>query len=164
MPQELARTTSWHYSNFNVAGLCRLAAVAKHVGVDLWSYEAPDGGSLVRAIDFLIPTATTAQPPWPWAQYNDITVPFDQAYQAESFYSIHAAAQFGNDPQATAVFAQSPIPVQVPGHFCSGDRFPTGSDFCGIVGGNADFVDLQEAGAPAVDMWPLIPTCRVPID
>jgi hypothetical protein len=164
MPQELSRTTSWHYSNFNAAGLCRLAAVAKHVGVDLWSYQSADGGSIVKAIDFLIPTATTAQPPGPWAQYGDITVPFDQVYQAESYYTVRAAAEYANDPQAIAVFNQTPIPILVPGHDCAGDRFPTGSDFCAVAKGNAPFVDLQDAGVPAVDMWPLIPTCRVPVN
>ena len=164
--QELARTTSWHYSNYNVAALCRLAGVAKHVGVDLWGYTSPSGGSIAKAIDFLIPTATTGQPPGPWAMYNDITMPFDSAYQAEAFYSVHAAAQFANDTAAQAVFAASPVAIQVPGHFCAGNRFPTGSDFCGITPGAvpASFVDLQSAGTPAIDMWPLIGTCRVPID
>ncbi|MFD0634094.1 alginate lyase family protein [Catenulispora yoronensis] len=42
-PLELSRTRSWHYSNFNVTALCRLAEVGRHVGVDLWSYTAPGG-------------------------------------------------------------------------------------------------------------------------
>jgi hypothetical protein len=164
MPQELARTTSWHYSNYNVAGLCRLAGVAMHVGVDLWGYQGPNGGSLVKAIDFLLPTATSSQLPGPWAQYKDITVPFDPVYVAESYYSIRAAAQYAHDAEAMAVLSQSPIPVEVPGHFCSGARFPTGADFCGIAAGDAPFVDLQSAGTPAVDMWAILPTCRVPVD
>src|SRR5262249_30747279 len=88
MPQELSRTTSWHYSNYNMAALCRLAGVGARVGVDLWSYQSPSGGSIVKAIDFLLPTATTASPPGPWAPYKDITSPFDAVYQAESYYSI----------------------------------------------------------------------------
>jgi hypothetical protein len=164
MPKELARATSWHYSNYNVAGLCRLAMVAQHVGVDLWSYQSTAGGSIAKAIDFLIPTATSATPPGPWAQYNDITVPFDRVYLAESYYSIRAAAQYANDPHAQAVVSQTPMAIDVPGRYCSGERFPTGSDFCGITKGTAPFADLESAGAPAVDMWPLIPTCRVPVN
>jgi hypothetical protein len=163
-PQELSRTTSWHYANFNAAGLCRLAGTAQHVGVDLWSYQSAAGGSIGKAIDFMLPTATTATPPGPWATYNDITSPFDAVYQAEAYYTIRAAAEYAKDPQAQAVLAQSPIPVQVPGHHCSGDRFPTGSDFCGITSGTMAFADLQGMGTAAVDMWPLIPTCRVPIN
>jgi hypothetical protein len=164
MPQELARTTSWHYSNYNIAGLCRLAGVAAHVGSDLWAYRSASGASIVKAIDFLLPTATTASPPGPWSVYKDITTPFDAVYQAESYYSIRAAAEYAQDPSALAILQESPMPVQVPGHFCSGARFPTGADFCAITAGDAPFADLQSAGAPAVDMWALIPTCRVPID
>jgi hypothetical protein len=163
-PLELARPTSWHYSNYDVAAFCRLAGVASHVGVDLWGYRTPSGASIVKAAEFLIPTATTANPPGPWAQYNDITMPFDAAYQSEAYYSIRAAAVYGNDAAAQAVFAESPVPIMVPGHLCAGDRFPLGSDFCGITPGNQPFADLQAATVPAVDMWPLIPTCRVPID
>lgn len=164
MPQELARTTSWHYSNYNIAGLCRLAGVAKHVGVDSWNYEGPSGGSIVKAIDYLLPTATTASPPGAWAQYKDITAPFDAVYQAESYDSIRAAAEYAQDAKALAVLQEVPSPVQVPGHFCSGERFPTGSDFCAATAGDGAFVDLQGPGTPAVNMWPLIPTCRVPVN
>ena len=162
-PEELARQTSWHYSNYNAAALCRLADVAKHVGVDLWGYQTPNGATIAKAIAYLIPTAISANPPGPWAQYNDITVPFDPAYQAEAYYSIHAAAANGN-AAAQAVFAVQPAAVPVPGHYCAGDRFPLGSDFCGITPGAQAFQDLQAADAPAVDMWPLLPTCRVPIN
>jgi hypothetical protein len=164
MPQELSRTTSWHYSNYNASALCRLALTAKHVGVDLWGYTSASGGSIVKAIDFLIPTATTASPPGPWAMYNDITSPFDAVYLAEAYYTIRAAADYGNDAQAKALLGQMPVPVQVPGHFCSGARFPTGSDFCAITPGTTSFSDLQPMGTPAVDMWPIIATCRMPVN
>jgi hypothetical protein len=54
-PLELSRTRSWHYSNFNVIALCQLAAVGIHVGVNLWSYRNPSGGTIAKAIGFLIP-------------------------------------------------------------------------------------------------------------
>lgn len=50
---ELARTRSLHYSSFNVEALSRLAEVGRKVGVDLWHYQAPQGGSLRIAIDHL---------------------------------------------------------------------------------------------------------------
>jgi Alginate lyase len=52
-PFELARTRSLHYSSFNVEALSRLAEVGRSVGVDLWHYQAPQGGSLRIAIDHL---------------------------------------------------------------------------------------------------------------
>jgi len=164
MPLELARPTSWHYSNYNAAALCRLAGVAKHVGVDLWAYQNPKGGSIAKAIAYLLPTAVATAPPGPWAQYKDITTPFDAAYQAESYYSLHALAEFGGNEAASALFQVSPAPVLVPGHYCSGERFPLGSDFCAITPGSNVFSDLQPDATGAVDMWPLIPTCRVPIN
>ena len=144
--------------------MASLAGVATHVDVDLWGYTNPKGGSISKAIDYLLPTAITKSPPGPWAQYKDITSPFDAAYQAESFYSIHADAVFGKSSTAAAIFTSSPLGVIVPGHDCAGDRFPLGSDFCAITPGAARFDDLQADGASAVDMWPLIPTCRVPIN
>ena len=40
-PQELARTRSWHYSTFDLVAYTRLAAIGRHVGVDLWAYRGP---------------------------------------------------------------------------------------------------------------------------
>ena len=52
-PIELERTRSMHYSGFNADALSRLAELGRWVGVDLWRYEAPQGGSLRKAIDHL---------------------------------------------------------------------------------------------------------------
>ncbi len=52
-PYELVRTRSLGYSVMNLEGLCRLAELGRHVGVDLWSYEAPSGGSIRKAL-FLV--------------------------------------------------------------------------------------------------------------
>lgn len=164
LPRELERPTSWHYANYTAAAFCRLAASAKHVDVDLWGYVSPKGGSIPKAMAFLLPTAISKTLPGPWAKYNDITKPFDVAYQAEAYYTIHALAEYANHADAKAVFTQSPVPMTVPGHYCAGDRFPLGSDFCAITPGAAPFADLQPEGTPAIDMWPLIPTCRVPIN
>jgi hypothetical protein len=164
MPLELARPTSWHYSNYNASAFCRLASVGQRVGVDLWSYTNPKGGSITKSITYMIPAATSKSPPGPWSQYNDITKPFDAAYQAEVFYSLHAAAEYGKSTAAAALFTQMPLPVSVPGHYCAGDRFPLGSDFCAITPGAMPFTDLQPLGTDSIDMWPLIPVCRVPIN
>jgi Alginate lyase len=61
-PYELVRTRSLGYSVMNLEGLCRLAELAHHVGVDLWSYESPSGGSIRKALDFVAPYADPAVP------------------------------------------------------------------------------------------------------
>jgi len=67
-PFELVRTRSLSYSAMNLEGLCRLAELARTVGVDLWSYEAPgSGGSIRKALAYLVPYADTALK-WPGQQ------------------------------------------------------------------------------------------------
>jgi Alginate lyase len=68
-PLELARTKSFGYCVFNVDALMRLADLGERVGVDLWKYQAPNGGSIRVALDYLIPFAVQTQH---WT-YEDIT-------------------------------------------------------------------------------------------
>lgn len=70
-PHELARTLSWDYSVMNLEGLSRLAELGRHVGLDLWHYTAPAGGSLHAAIDFLAPYADPARN-WPYPQLKTV--------------------------------------------------------------------------------------------
>ncbi|MFI9830247.1 alginate lyase family protein [Streptomyces sp. NPDC051913] len=93
-PQELARTRSWHYSTFDLVAYTRLAAIGRHVGVDLWSHEGPDGQSLFRAVDFLLPAATGAAA-WPYPELE-----FHRYAAADV---VHAAADAGDRRARDAV-------------------------------------------------------------
>jgi hypothetical protein len=66
-PYELARTRSLGYSVMNLEGLCRLAELGRHVGVNLWSYRSPRGGSIRKALDYVAPYADPAVT-WPGEQ------------------------------------------------------------------------------------------------
>lgn len=109
-PLETARTLSYHYSNFNLVALTRLAQIGQHVGVDVWHYTAPDGGTIFQAVDFMIPPATQGNLPSVWP-YQDLSF-----FQYAALDVVHAAAQAG-DKNAKAALAK--IPVE-PG----GDLFP----------------------------------------
>lgn len=63
-PLELERTKSMHYSSFNVEALSRVAEIGRLLGVDLWNYQAPEGGSLRKAIDNLAKYAADPKA-WP---------------------------------------------------------------------------------------------------
>jgi hypothetical protein len=56
-PAELARTKSWNYSIYNLRAWFIAARLGEHVGVDLWKYQSPDGGSIRKALDWLLPLA-----------------------------------------------------------------------------------------------------------
>ncbi|MFI9384654.1 alginate lyase family protein [Kutzneria sp. NPDC052558] len=107
-PQEATRTRSFHYFNFNLVAMTRLAAVGKHVGVDLWAYRTPQGASLFKAVDFVIPAATGGLSQWPYQEIGFT------AYAAVDV--LHAAADAG-DQAARAALPHVPAP---PG----GDLYP----------------------------------------
>ncbi|MFE4254322.1 alginate lyase family protein [Streptomyces sp. NPDC056910] len=93
-PQELARTRSWHYSTFDLVAYTRLAAIGRHVGVDLWSYRGPDGQSLFKAVDYLLPAATGATA-WPHPEL--------EFHRFAASDIVHAAADAGSAAAKRAV-------------------------------------------------------------
>ena len=56
-PLELARTKSWSYCNMNLTAFIHLALLAETVNVDLWNYQSERGGSIRKAVNFLLPFA-----------------------------------------------------------------------------------------------------------
>ena len=70
-PFELQRTRALAYSAMNLEGLCRLAELGRQVGVDLWSYGSPGGGSMRKALDYVAPYVDAATH-WPGQQITPI--------------------------------------------------------------------------------------------
>lgn len=54
-PRELIRTKGMGYSVYNLLHHFRLAIIAEKYGVDLWHYENSKGGSIIKAVKYLIP-------------------------------------------------------------------------------------------------------------
>jgi hypothetical protein len=103
MPRELERTRSLHYSNFNLQAFFELATLAQHVGVDLWSYQSPDGASLRGALDFLTPYMVGNQT-WPYDEITDV-----DAFQenAQTLARASAAYPDGGYAEVLARLAES---------------------------------------------------------
>ena len=66
-PEELTRTIALHYCGFNLRGLLDLATYAESLGVDLLGYEAPSGGSIRVALEFVEPYMAGREE-WPYQQ------------------------------------------------------------------------------------------------
>lgn len=69
LPQELARTRSFHYSTWTMQAIYDVATLGECVGVDLWSYQAADGRSLRKATDF-IAAYSGHEADWKWQEIN----------------------------------------------------------------------------------------------
>ena len=70
-PEELVRTRSFSYSEFNADALTRLAELGRFVDIDLWHYRSPSGGSLRAALLYLAPYAD-AGTKWPGQQITAV--------------------------------------------------------------------------------------------
>ncbi len=70
-PLELARTKSFSYSVFNLTALEWLAVEARHAGVNLWSYRAPDGASIRLGLEYLLPYAEGTKT-WTYKAINGV--------------------------------------------------------------------------------------------
>ena len=67
MVHELQRTTSLGYSLYAINAMVQTAEIARHHGVDLYTYRTPDGRGLELAMDTMAPY--TADPTtWPYEQ------------------------------------------------------------------------------------------------
>ncbi|MEV7043235.1 alginate lyase family protein [Amycolatopsis sp. NPDC051061] len=109
-PLELSRTMSWHYVNFNLTAWGRMAEVGKNLGIDVWKYRAPNGVTLRKVVDQLIPGALQGAAGWPHQQIGV----FDQSIAADIF---HAAAEEAHDSDAAAALKKMPLPA-------GGDTWP----------------------------------------
>jgi len=99
-PLELERADSFGYSRFNVMALCNLATMGRHAGVDLWRYEAPGGGSLRKAMDFLLPYVEEPEKEWPYEHsHKGVRNLAAQLWQAGFVYG---------EPRYTAAARQTP--------------------------------------------------------
>lgn len=70
-PEEMTRTRSMHYSLFNLEALSRTAEVGRAVGVDLWGYVAPSGGSMRAGLQ-QVAAYVGKEKEWPGQQLDPV--------------------------------------------------------------------------------------------
>ena len=70
-PEELIRTRSYEYSIVNLRALMLLARIGEKAGTDLWHYQSPQNGSIIKAFDFIIDYITKLEQ-WPGLQIETI--------------------------------------------------------------------------------------------
>jgi len=70
-PLELARTKGFGYSVFNLTHYLDMCRMAQSVKVDVYGATSPDGRSISKAIDFLLPYAGKSVDAFPYQQISD---------------------------------------------------------------------------------------------
>jgi hypothetical protein len=104
-PEELARTNSWGYSNWNLEGFCLLASTASHVGTNLWAYAPAGAGTIAKAADYLIDGAQHGKASWSHQQI----APFEASW---ALSALHAAADYADDANARAAIPLVAVPAE----------------------------------------------------
>jgi len=92
-PLELARTNAYGYSTFNIMAWFNVALLGDRAGVDIWDYATPDGRSIHKALDYIIPYALDDKP----KEHQQIS-----PYNKEEMYLLLVlAGQKYKDPKYT---------------------------------------------------------------
>ena len=68
-PEELIRTKAFSYSVSNLVNFFDLGEIGLKVGIDIFSYSNPEGGSLNQALEFLS-EYMGKESEWPWEQID----------------------------------------------------------------------------------------------
>jgi hypothetical protein len=66
-PLEISRTKPYGYSLFNIDAMCTVAEILSTPDDNLWKYSTPDGKSLKKGMDFILPFIINKQS-WPFAK------------------------------------------------------------------------------------------------
>ena len=70
-PLELARTTAFGYSVFNLTHFIDMATMAKSLNINIYYTTSADGRSITKAIEFLLPYLGKPQTDFPYQQIRD---------------------------------------------------------------------------------------------
>ena len=88
---ELDRTKSFTYSVFNLEALILLGKIGEMNGIDLWTHESPQKGSIKKACDYIFSFIENSEE-WPYQQISP--VPWDRLTSL-----LTACCEIFNDPE-----------------------------------------------------------------
>lgn len=71
-PQELIRTRTLHYSDFNNRALVYVARLGRHLDVDLFAFRSTEGRSIRLSLEYHAPYLL-GKKPWPGEQIRDLS-------------------------------------------------------------------------------------------
>jgi hypothetical protein len=98
---EMDRTTTAHYCCFNLQGWVHLARLAESIREDLWGFNGPEGQSLKKACEWLLPYIGQA---WPYEQIDEFDSdrfqPILFAYRERFGAPVGVKSQSGPDRNA----------------------------------------------------------------
>jgi hypothetical protein len=90
MPLELERTTSMHYTTYNLYAWFNVATLAAQVGIDVWNQRNSVGAGVRTAVDWLLPYALDGKK-WEYQQISK--------FSKNELYTLLMQAYVGwNDP------------------------------------------------------------------
>ncbi len=100
-PLELARTTAFGYSVFNLNHFIDMAKIAKSLYIDVFNATSSDGRNITKAIDFLLPYLGKPQTEFPYQQIKDW-----EKVQTEFCWVLKRADEFSAKPVYTNIYSK----------------------------------------------------------
>lgn len=100
-PLELARTTAFGYSVFNLSHFIDMATMAKSLNMDIFNAVSTDGRSISKAIEFLLPFLGKPQSEFPYQQIKDW-----EKVQTEFCWQLLRADKFFEKPKYKDIYSR----------------------------------------------------------
>lgn len=89
-PREIERTKGLHYSSMNLSLMFHICGLAASQGMDLYHYQTPDGRSVEKSFEFLLPFFKNPEA-WPYQQIEKSDPDYDELFHILRRTSEHFA-------------------------------------------------------------------------
>ncbi len=107
-PFELKRTKAMSYSIKNARHLIENAILAEKMGIDLWNYQSPEGGSIMKTLKYLVPFYVEEKD-FPYEQIGGIEKNAEDLLELLHISSLYVDSEFLKE-------SINQFPVSLPDH------------------------------------------------